>query len=119
MTSGSAPASSPTRPSGARGWTRRWRSHIAIRRGSSAATPSTSLEDLIAQAPAGARVVVFHTAILFYLEEGERERLRDLARDAVYVTVEVDGERTDFCLRIDGEQLGWAQPHGEWIEWTG
>src|SRR6185312_1374622 len=90
------------------------------------------LPDLMAQAPAGATVVVFHTAVLAYVAE---QALRDdfarrmRASGAVWISNEVPGAFPDiaarvhtprpigaFLLAVDGRPFGWTDPHGAWLE---
>lgn len=77
------------------------------------------LPDLIAAVPDGAQAVVFHTAVLAYLPEGVPDRLRELVGETTYVTVEHTGEYSLFALKVDGEEVGRAHPHGRWLEWQG
>jgi len=78
------------------------------------------LGDLIAAAPPEAQVIVFHTAVAPYLEEGQHERLRELSAHATYVTSEYGGgEEQSFQLEVDGEVVGHAHPHGNWLAWSG
>ena len=77
------------------------------------------LPALIAEAPAGAQVVVFHTAMLAYLPQGAAERLREIAAATTYVNAEHTGEHGLFALEIDGVRVGTAHPHGRWLDWTG
>ena len=75
------------------------------------------LPELIAAAPSGSRVVVFHTAVAVYLSEEEAERLGELTAGVTYVTAEHQGADQHFTLRINGEEVGRAHPHGSWLEW--
>jgi hypothetical protein len=78
-------------------------------------------------------VVVFHTAVLAYLEEEERSRfvatmgrlpVRWLSNEG---QSEIPGmmERlraappssTDFVLALDGEPIAFTQPHGRTLHW--
>ena len=77
------------------------------------------LPGLIAKAPSGAQVVVFHTAVLAYLPEGVPDRLREIAAETTYVTAEPTGEYSHFALEIDGVRVGSAHPHGRWLDWSG
>jgi hypothetical protein len=91
------------------------------------------LESLAAEAPADATLVVFHTAVLAYLDDAARRRFVDLVRglDGRWLSVEarsivpgirvredVENDSTDFVLALDGVQLAWAQPHGRAIRWA-
>ena len=77
------------------------------------------LPELVEEAPPGAQVVVFHTAVLAYLPEGTPERLREIVGPTAYVTAEHSGEDRHFVLETDGEVLGTAHPHGRWLDWHG
>ena len=88
---------------------------------------------LAAEAPADATLVVFHTAVLMYLDDAGRARFADLARDlpghwlsvegravtpGIRVRDDVENHSTDLVLALDGVQLAWAQPHGRAIRWV-
>jgi hypothetical protein len=96
------------------------------------------LNDLVAavaaDAPADATLVVFHTAVLMYLDHAGRARFADLVRDlpghwlsvegravtpGIRVRDDVENHSTDLVLALDGVQLAWAQPHGRAIRWIG
>ncbi|KFF60081.1 hypothetical protein JF66_06770 [Cryobacterium sp. MLB-32] len=88
---------------------------------------------LVAQAPAGSTVVVFHTAVLLYLDEDERARFADTMASlpARWLSNEGQGlvpgvlERlaepprssSDFVLALDGVPVAFTQPHGRSIHW--
>ncbi|MFD6053123.1 DUF2332 domain-containing protein [Agromyces sp. NPDC060279] len=86
------------------------------------------------EAPAGATLVVLHTAVIAYLdEEAKRRFVAEVARlDGHWLSVEgrnvvpgiaaredAPNVSSDFVLALDGEQLAWAQPHGRAIRWIG
>ena len=88
---------------------------------------------LAAEAPADATLVVFHTAVLMYLDEPGRARFADLVRDlpghwlsvegravtpGIRVRDDVENHSTDLVLALDGVQLAWAQPHGRAVRWV-
>jgi hypothetical protein len=94
------------------------------------------VEELVARAPEGATVVVFHTAVLLYLDDSARDRFSEtmsrlparwLANEGQTVIPEVmnrvreRGEEptssTDFILSLDGEPLAFTQPHGRTLRW--
>jgi hypothetical protein len=93
------------------------------------------LPELMAQAPAGATLVVFHTAVLAYvadqvLREDFARHLR--ASSAVWISNEVPGVFPDiaaqvhtprpngaFLLAVNGRPFGWTDPHGAWLEGLG
>ena len=96
------------------------------------------LEDLapvMAQAPASATLVVFHTAVLAYVtSQADRDRFADTVRRsrAVWISNEVPGvfpamakvappppARGRFLLAIDGKPVAWTAPHGQSIDWFG
>ena len=82
--------------------------------------------------PADATLVVFHTAVLMYLDSAGRQRFTELVRElpghwlsiegrsvtpGIRVRDDVDNESSDLVLALDGVQLAWAQPHGRAIRW--
>ena len=76
------------------------------------------LPELIAAAPAGSQVVVFHTAVTAYMTEEAAARLRELTAAVTYVTAEYGGgDGRGFQLEVDGEVAGLAHPHGAWLDW--
>jgi hypothetical protein len=77
------------------------------------------LPELIAEAPDGTQVIVFHTAVLAYMPDGVPERLRRLAAEVTYVNAEHTGEYSLFALSIEDEVVATAHPHGRWLDWQG
>jgi hypothetical protein len=93
----------------------------------------TSLPALAAEAPADATLVVFHTAVLAYVEDADARG--GFARmmgglDAVWISNETPGVFPDIgarlagrgprgamLLSVNGEPTAWTDPHGAWIEW--
>lgn len=91
------------------------------------------IEELVARAPAGATVVVFHTAVLAYLDEAERARFaaimtrlpaRWLANEGQDVVPGVmerlrasPTASSDFVLALDGRPIAFTQPHGRALHW--
>jgi hypothetical protein len=91
------------------------------------------LPEAVAAAPAGATVVVFHTAVMPYVPSAERaaftELLRGLAvrwiaQEGTGALPEVDARLPDpddargrFVLSLDGRPLAWTAPHGGRIDW--
>jgi hypothetical protein len=85
------------------------------------------LERLCADAPAGATLVVFHTAVLAYVADrsarmafGDRVMgLCDywLSNEAPGVVAERDGGEGRFLLSVNGEAVAWTDPHGAAIDW--
>lgn len=90
----------------------------------------------------GATVVVFHTAVIAYLDEGGRrawphvvtetlERVRADGGAAHWISNEgpdvlpgvsatarcAGSERATFCLALDGQAVAWAHGHGRRLEW--
>lgn len=90
----------------------------------------TDLPTLVAQAPAGATVVVYHSAVLAYVAPEDRERFASTVRGlgvtwlsneapGVVPGVPLDG-RDDgtFVLARDGSKaLARTDGHGDWVEW--
>ena len=84
--------------------------------------------------PAGATLVVFHTAVLAYIPRADRMHFRDTVR-ALGVTwicnespdVISDMIRTEskpsvadgFLLSLNERPVAWTDPHGRSIEWIG
>ena len=98
----------------------------------------SSIESLVDRAPAGASVVVFHTAVLAYLDEDARKRFVDimhrlpvswLANEGRGVVPGVTdrleehsgqaGASSDFVVSLDGVPIAFAQPHGRALHWLG
>lgn len=89
------------------------------------------LDDLAAKAPGGATLVVYHSAVLAYLDEVERRAFAEALRamGAVWLANEAPGVVPDsptpdgrhgFLLVKDGtELLARSDPHGAWVEWLG
>ncbi|WP_043649111.1 DUF2332 domain-containing protein [Nocardia thailandica] len=92
------------------------------------------LGDLVHSAPSGSTVVVFHSAVLTYLTPAGRTRFRDLvtALPVHWISQEGPGVFPDlaaglpgsdsgtarFALARDGVPLGWAAPHGGYLDWA-
>jgi hypothetical protein len=90
----------------------------------------TDLPALAAAAPAGATLVIFHSAVLPYVEPADRGRFIDTVRGlpAVWLSNEAPGvvpgvslpRRPDgpFLLIRDGETpLAYTDGHGAWVQW--
>ena len=93
----------------------------------------TSLPALAAEAPKDATLVVFHTAVLAYVEDADARAgfvrtIGDLG--AVWISNEMPGVFPDiavklngrgpkgaFLLSVNGEPTAWTDSHGAWIEW--
>jgi hypothetical protein len=93
---------------------------------------TVDLLTLAATAPRNATLVVFHSAVLAYLDDAQRATfvasLDELAaaRPTVWVSNEGPGVCVDvpvpagpvpFVLARDGVALAYTSPHGEWVEW--
>lgn len=87
---------------------------------------------LIAQVPAGATPVVFHSSVLAYVPLEERKALADKVRDCRWISNEpvgvlpfVDGrlprpaprDRLVCVLALDGRPLAFTGPHGQFLDW--
>ena len=91
------------------------------------------LHDVAAEAPDDATLLVFHTAVLMYLDEPGRARFAEQVRQVPghWLSVEaravtpgialrddVPNDSSDLVLALDGVQFAWAQPHGRSIRWV-
>ena len=96
-----------------------------------------ALPDLIGQVPAGSAVVVFHTAVIAYLEPAQRGQFHDLMMSLVADRrchwVSNEGERVlpqvtatepagvsselPFVLGVDGQAVGRTHGHGQALSW--
>jgi hypothetical protein len=92
------------------------------------------LARLCAEAPAGATLVVFHTAVLAYVaEQAARERFAArvtglcpywISNEAPGVFPPVsaragNGAMGQFLLAVNGEPMAWTDPHGAGMAWIG
>jgi hypothetical protein len=92
------------------------------------------LPEVVAAMPADSSVVVFHTAVLAYLDTAARDDFVELVSDlpvrwisqegaGVLPTVAArlpeapDAGENRFLLARDGEPLAWTRPHGGQIDW--
>jgi hypothetical protein len=93
---------------------------------------TTDLASVAATAPSQATLVVFHSAVLAYLDSAQREQFRasvtELARRRPTVWVSNEGagvvvdvasthDSAPFVLARDGVPLAFTSPHGDWLEW--
>lgn len=92
---------------------------------------------VVAQAPAGATVVVFHTAVLAYLSPAGRRRFAALMAELPAVWLSAEGSEVVPALtarlgraptpdpaaflvgRGPDRLLALADPHGAWLQWLG
>jgi hypothetical protein len=94
----------------------------------------TDLEPLAAQASADATLVVFHSAVLIYVEPDDRARFAESVRrlGATWIANESPRVLPDvaaragrafddsrFLVSLDGEPVALAAPHGQMLEWIG
>lgn len=91
----------------------------------------TDLQALAAEAPRGATLVVFHTAVLAYVTDpAARADFAATVRrlGAVWISNEAPGvfpaiaaqaggrgPNGAFLLAMNGEPVGWTDPHGAWV----
>ena len=94
---------------------------------------TTDLPALVADAPVGPTIVVFHSAVLGYVTEpAKRDAFARAVCDhaAVWVSHEVPatfpaiaeragrkGPAGSFLLAVNGHPVAWTDPHGAWIDW--
>jgi hypothetical protein len=91
----------------------------------------TDLPALAAQAPAGATLVVYHTAVLYYVTRSQRAGFARTVRSlgAVWLSSEAPGvlpgtaspapgaDPLTLVLARDGHPIAYADSHGAWLEW--
>lgn len=93
------------------------------------------LPPLAEQAPSGATLVIFHTAVLGYVRDtADRQHFAETVRglgarwiaDEPPGLIELDmpprpgpAPRGEFLLSLDDRPLAWADPHGAWLRWLG
>src|SRR4051812_25475300 len=87
------------------------------------------LPEALAVLPAGCTPVVFHTAVLAYLEPARRQEFADLvtslgvrwiAQEAAGITPGIDRDLVgpeSFVLSVDGRAVAVTAPHGGRIDW--
>lgn len=95
---------------------------------------NAKVPELVAAAPKGTTVVVFHSAVLSYLAAGARQQFQDavgqlpcrwIANEGIGVIASavprlpqpVEQHRGKFVLTLDGEPQAWTTPHGQSLEW--
>jgi hypothetical protein len=95
----------------------------------------TDLTPLMAAAPKGATLVVFHTAVLGYVTpQAARDQLAATVRNAnaIWISNEVPSvypwvaasappppSESRHLMSINGSPLAWTGPHGQSIDWFG
>jgi hypothetical protein len=87
---------------------------------------------LASAAPQNATLVIFHSAVLAYLDDADRGRFREqlaalqAQRRVVWLSNEGAGVVVDipvpagpvpFVLARDGEPIALTGPHGHWVQW--
>ena len=87
---------------------------------------SSDLDELAAEAPEDATLVIFHTAVLFYVPRVGRAifRAKVWELNATWLACEgpdilgFEGDRTDvMALTRDGERVAYADGHGGFLSW--
>lgn len=82
-------------------------------------------------APADMTLVVMHSAVLPYVEQGEAERFVETVRElgAVWISNELadvvpgvsdavpESAAFSFVVAVDGEPVAHSHPHGAWVRW--
>ncbi len=99
----------------------------------------TELPALVDEASAYGPVVVFHSAVIAYLDDADRARFHDLMTDLVaggrchWISNEgprvlprvsesgppMPGDVRGFVLGVDGRAVAWTHGHGRWLRWLG
>ena len=89
----------------------------------------TDLPGLASQAPPGATLVIYHSAVLAYVAPGQRGEFAELVRalGAVWLSNEApevlpgtaaDREEGHFTLAENGTRaIAHTDPHGTWLRW--
>ena len=97
----------------------------------------TELPGVVEQAAAAGRVVVFHSAVIAYLEAADRTRFQEMMTALIaegrchWVSNEganvlpgvaatgppVPDDRAMFVLGVDGGAVAWTHGHGQWMTW--
>jgi hypothetical protein len=91
------------------------------------------LEDLAtvaSKAPSDATLVVYHSAVLAYVDQAKRRAFAGAVRDLAAVWLSNEGDRVVSCPGVDHadgaslllvrdgrEALARSDPHGAWLEW--
>jgi hypothetical protein len=85
------------------------------------------LDALASEAPRDATLVVFHTAVLFYVPSAGRARFRETVRrlGATWLACEgadvldlEPGPASLMALARDGRRVAWADGHGTFVSWA-
>jgi hypothetical protein len=85
-------------------------------------------DEVVAQAPAGATLVVCHTAVLWYLSEADRAAFRAklkavdcrwIAQEApgVHPGLSADRSLRSYLVTLDEQPMAYSAPHGGWLRW--
>lgn len=97
----------------------------------------TELPRLVEEAAPHGQVVVFHSAVIAYLDESDRERFHRLvtglvadrachwvSNEAPRVLPEITATAppvpaglSPFVMGVDGRAVAWTHPHGRWLRW--
>ncbi|MER6947454.1 DUF2332 domain-containing protein [Nonomuraea sp. NPDC000554] len=95
---------------------------------------NATIADLVGQAPPDATLVVFHSAVLAYLPQDERDRFVETIRGlparwisneapsvipsvAARLTRSPSTDRSAFVLALDEEPVAFTGPHGQFLDW--
>lgn len=88
------------------------------------------LPRVLEQTPAGTTPIVFHSAVLAYVDDARRAQFADLLRalDVIWLANEAPGvvvnaapptyDTAPFVLTVNGDRVAYTHPHGDWIDWT-
>jgi hypothetical protein len=92
---------------------------------------SVRLAEVAAQAPADATLVVFHSAVLWYVPEAGRMAFAEQVRrlDGHWISQEAPGvlagtgtpsaDAAGYVLAVNGRPVGLSAMHGGWVRWLG
>jgi hypothetical protein len=95
----------------------------------------TDVEPLLATAPKGATLVVFHTAVLAYVTaRQQRDAFAAMMKQNDVVWISNEASRLfsvsdakgapkppggHFVMSVNGKPVAWTGPHGQSIDWIG
>jgi hypothetical protein len=87
---------------------------------------TSDLDELAAEAPGDATLVIFHTAVLYYVPSEGRARFRETVKrlGATWLACEAhdvldlpEVNKGMMALARDGERVAWADGHGTRLSW--
>jgi hypothetical protein len=83
-----------------------------------AADAVSFLQRRLARPARGVATVVYHSVVMQYVAEDDRTRIDDAIRGAGVFHLSMEPVPNAFEIRLDGELLGTAGPHGTRVRWN-